>query len=636
MSAYEATIDEVAWTSTGKDAEKTVKQVAYAASLQYAAKLAGDNLSRVAPSAESLQGFVKRHINSPLVDKALHKQRFPPAVLADVGGSQAFHRWGRSGLTLATRIAVSDADIERAERQPHTMGPYVVAAIPMQDDMLNVLETMPIGVLGSPMRKNALANIDVPLPPVFAESKKRKHSSSAAAEDENDVDEEGNDDEGEDGDEGDEGDGEEEDGEDLDALAAEDDAESVGTYDLNDDFIAHDDSEDDAASESSTSSSQSESLTDNVEPIVQAKENDGIIDVTLAAQDAISVLEALHPVPEFDGKAQLYESGLLRLANGSVIEARHTYVVNGDIGYTSTTTLIGKWFEPFDAPGISLGMVKSPKWQNNYEYRGPAEAWATEKLRESWQNGTFAGDLAIMTKRSSTAAKLFLESMIGWDVAFATLTGDGAAKMLAMRLQEQWQFYCAEHIQQTWTHAAVLGTAMHKRIEDFFEQRTERTVLEAAAADQEPELLQFLQWYDTWLVPGEYEPFRMELRIFSEEMRVSGSVDALFRHKRTGKIIMVDWKRAKKIEMEGFNGKTGKGPLADVPSCNFYKYVMQQNLYKRMLERATNLRIDSMWLLICHPRQGSEYKLLAVPERPEHMQRLYEARMHELQGQRLV
>ena len=574
---YSLRIDAATWIAAGSNAAKVHRATAYAGLMQYSATLAGAPDVRVTPG--NMAAFVRRHPDSPLVRQAINGGRaLPVLTVPDDGGHW---RWARPDFAATRQWAVP------TPTDPDERHAVVTRRAVMTPAALHAWNTAcgltPVGAVATMLD-------DVPLPPVFTATKRKRRPAPA------DLESDASDDDGKrqrlstDDDET---------GDDLDAMAASDDAVSIGEYDRRDGFIASTSDDDDGAHDGDTSSSSSSST-------------------------APMSLADRHPVPEFDGKCQLYEDGECTLADGTVVPCDHTYVVNGAIGYTSSTTLVGQWLTPFVAEAISLRMAASPNWPDKFEYRGPAEAWAADQLRARHASDGDALCRAYgLPLPCPPAVTLFMRDGISWD----TLTGEIA---VPPALRDTWQRLCAEHVRSVWTRNATLGTCMHERIEHFYEGRMTRGELEAR---NEPELGQFLRWHDEWLVPRGFVPFRMELRVFDEAMRVCGSIDALFQHRDTGALIMVDWKRSKEISRTAYGGKTGRGPLAGLPDCNFTKYTMQQNLYRHMLHAHTSLRLTAMYLLICHPRQGLAYDLIPVPERPQEMAALCAARLAAVQHQ---
>ena len=57
-----------------------------------------------------------------------------------------------------------------------------------------------------------------------------------------------------------------------------------------------------------------------------------------------------------------------------------------------------------------------------------------------------------------------------------------------------------------------------------------------------------------------YEPFRTEMLVFHEKLRITGAIDMMFRNRRTGKIVLADWKFIKKLAKKN-KSKQGQPPL---------------------------------------------------------------------------
>jgi len=362
-------------------------------------------------------------------------------------------------------------------------------------------------------------------------------------------------------------------------------------------------------------------------------------------------LEEQYPIEAFDGRVFLHEKGTVTLASGEKVEADHTYVVDGALGYTSVTTVLGTMMEKFDALRISTEMVHRTNWPSRTEYYAQATDAANAKLREAWRATTYEGDVRSWANDDlQKAAELFVRGDISFDTLCivvereqsSSYTGGKRVHADVKALREQFLYFAAEYVRGTWTAAADHGTENHERLELFF--RPECTDMTRARLEQlrdkdAPELSQFLRWYDEWLEPRNYAPYRMEVRVCDRELKMAGSIDALFIHRDTRDVIMVDWKFSKGIDNMGHDrvalaepnddgclfewresrrgvppyAKPCTGALSGYYSCNYTKYCMQQQLYKMMLERNSDVRVSRLYLLIMHPKQGgNRYDLMPV------------------------
>ena len=88
--------------------------------------------------------------------------------------------------------------------------------------------------------------------------------------------------------------------------------------------------------------------------------------------------------------------------------------------------------------------------------------------------------------------------------------------------------------------------------------------------DKSPEFQQYLNFRAE---NPNLMPWRTEMLILHEGYRIVGSVDAIFQDLSTGKYIIIDWKRSKKVDRK--NGETGYFPLENLKSNNLTKYSLQ-------------------------------------------------------------
>jgi len=340
-----------------------------------------------------------------------------------------------------------------------------------------------------------------------------------------------------------------------------------------------------------------------------------------------------HPVPPFDGHVRLYEEGSVVLADGTTHECNHTYVVDGHIGYTSSTTFLKPFLKEFDDEVVSANMVSSPRWSES-EYYDEAMDAAARRVRDEWADiGAFIKEADEPVVELFTAGTLSLDSLL-----------EHVDASLAARVRERIVRAAAAHIRDMWKARGTAGREMHALIEAFFNDARSRVRLERRARS-DIELRQFLRWHDEWLVPAGYEPFRVELCMFDTALKLTGTIDALFRHRESGRLIMVDWKRSKKIDRVGYTRSPAvaataghlfdwtptpsgrydtrcSSPIDDLWSDTYTKYWLQQLLYKYLLEKHTSLRLAAMYLLVVHPRQGARYDLIELPTEAPYVERL--------------
>jgi len=255
MALYQSTVTADALRSAGNDRTRVLRGVAYAGTLQTAARLAGD--TRTTVTVSSIRAFQARHPDSAIVTRALDRNKWPAVVLASAGGTAAGSRWARASLTPATRLAldrnaVLDSDRDRVAVMV-TATPRSAAAERTQALRTGVQAIAVLGTAGPKGTPAPAVSANIVLPPVIGNyqrqrgkgkraraanaqprAKRSKQKQSAVDDEAEEDDEEATSGEGE---------GEPEGGIDLDQTAEQDEAQSVGEYDMTDGFIVEDEEE---------------------------------------------------------------------------------------------------------------------------------------------------------------------------------------------------------------------------------------------------------------------------------------------------------------------------------------------------------------------------------------------------------
>ena len=144
--------------------------------------------------------------------------------------------------------------------------------------------------------------------------------------------------------------------------------------------------------------------------------------------------------------------------------------------------------------------------------------------------------------------------------------------------------------------ARYLGTELHEQIENFYNSKE---------YIRSKELDKFFKFHKNH-IQDKYQPHRTEWRIFDEDKNLAGTVDMVY-EKENGELFIFDWKRSKKIinsdgSIEKNNPfENGLNGLSHLPSSDYVKYCLQQNIYKNILESKYDKKVSSMNLLILHP-----------------------------------
>jgi len=156
--------------------------------------------------------------------------------------------------------------------------------------------------------------------------------------------------------------------------------------------------------------------------------------------------------------------------------------------------------------------------------------------------------------------------------------------------------------------AAEKGTYLHSQIENF---------LSGKKFDSDSkEFSLFLDFYNKEVVLRKLKFSEAEKIIFSNRHNVAGIIDCLFKKNDNDEYVMLDWKRSKKLIIDGRPRVFGYGyalsELNTLDNSSYNRYCLQQNIYKHILETEYSMKISSMKLVVLHENY-SVYNVVDVP-----------------------
>lgn len=153
--------------------------------------------------------------------------------------------------------------------------------------------------------------------------------------------------------------------------------------------------------------------------------------------------------------------------------------------------------------------------------------------------------------------------------------------------------------------AAEKGTELHKQIENFLKGKE--------YDDSLKEIAMFKTFYNQIVVAKGFEFVEAEKQILLDEYNVAGTVDALFKKPNKNEYLIVDWKRSKNLVVDGHPKKYGYGnalsELKHLDNSSYYKYALQQNIYKYILEKKYNMKISSINLIVLYEKYDSFHRV---------------------------
>ena len=171
------------------------------------------------------------------------------------------------------------------------------------------------------------------------------------------------------------------------------------------------------------------------------------------------------------------------------------------------------------------------------------------------------------------------------------------------------EWVTAEEVQAEWTylnqHATYEGSTLHDFIENYMSNRVfptptvspEGIPLDEIITTYEVMKQQAINFYNVAVASGRLIPVRSELVVGDSELNLTGMVDQLFWNVKEQCLQIWDWKTNTKLNMVNKFGGKMLHILYMLDACEFTTYSIQLNVYKKIIERNTNLRLGDSFLV---------------------------------------
>ena len=252
---------------------------------------------------------------------------------------------------------------------------------------------------------------------------------------------------------------------------------------------------------------------------------------------------------------------------------RYEWQINKSLSFVSVTTFLKSKFPEFDADAVIIKMQASDRWRT----MGPDDIY--------WDHAT----LAPMTK------ELIL------------------TKWLAN------------------TGASELGTQLHRQIEQYYNNdgkdgKDGKDGTDHYNTVQDRSWTQFLDFVAEY--KSKFTPFRTEWVVYDSNVHIAGSIDMVVQNCDDGSFSIYDWKRSKDaLNPENPYREFSHIPeLSHVPATTYWKYAMQLNMYKYILETNYDMKIRDLHLVRLHPNFDT-YAVIDVPDMSAEIRALMARRM---------
>jgi hypothetical protein len=166
-----------------------------------------------------------------------------------------------------------------------------------------------------------------------------------------------------------------------------------------------------------------------------------------------------------------------------------------------------------------------------------------------------------------------------------------------------------EQILAEWNKSRDLGTLLHEQIEHYYNNN--------CVSIPGIDTIEYRYFLNFALDYAHIQAFKTELRIYSLELDLAGSIDLLVKNEDDTYDI-IDWKRSKNIDVSTVPSRyTQYGLLPGVShimSTNLNHYRFQLNVYRYILQHYYGFIIRGMRLVVCHPNNKSNnYEIHEIP-----------------------
>ncbi len=146
--------------------------------------------------------------------------------------------------------------------------------------------------------------------------------------------------------------------------------------------------------------------------------------------------------------------------------------------------------------------------------------------------------------------------------------------------------------------AAAAGTRLHEIIERFYNN------CDVEVDEDMVEFQQFLEFEEA--IGSKLRPFRTEWRVFDESLKVAGTIDMAFEGEARDAVVLYDWKRSKKIVKDNCWQNALSPGLSHLPDANYWKYALQLNAYRHILEKCYGKTVEAMFVVVLHPLNANK------------------------------
>ena len=195
---------------------------------------------------------------------------------------------------------------------------------------------------------------------------------------------------------------------------------------------------------------------------------------------------------------------------------------------------------------------------------------------------------------------------------FEPFDAEKIAEILTKSKNPKFYIYTKQELMDKWKKASDDGTIIHEELEKFIKSRTQPKEYKAKKG---------IRWLEEYLSNENIEFSKdnifSEVIIYSEKLKISGTIDVLIKNKEDEYIIL-DWKTSETIHNKG--GKRGiKKATQDKTYSKKNIYELQLSLYRYILEKYYGITVNAQYLIHLQEERAEKIDTLYYKDKIKEM-----------------
>lgn len=291
-------------------------------------------------------------------------------------------------------------------------------------------------------------------------------------------------------------------------------------------------------------------------------------------------------------------------------EEPHLYYIDGSSeGVISVTTMIKEHYTGFNGPKGARTMLTNPKqrWldNDNWDLLKPLIDDYLTRVQEEDENEAEVLSMFVqnvLKQQTIDLDEIDTKQYMRWRTRLDDWTSSDLYKELLRETPALWS--------QKGQKAAAKGTAMHLNFHNYLN-----------GLDHDWEAVTLKQLMNFQADHPHLVIHETEVTYWCKGALLSGNADSIWKDMKTGKYVIVDWKRTLEVKSEGFCACRGghdpevcdrdfHAPFDHLENCDYNKYALQNSVYRVLVEDHYGIEVQETWNVLCHEDLDNYIKIV--------------------------